>query len=128
MFRDVLAEYDPLTGAFTTFYRKAVPLRVSSAVPQGLFDILGDKRVLLYRLDGILYLDVGGKSMPMESLVVELGPRGSTRTLRVLVKGIVAAEVTYEPTPFIEDEDFDFGVLIANVSRDKRRQSEMFSL
>ena len=134
---DTVADYDPTTGTFNTFSRKAEPGRVSSGHRGGVFDHLGGKRVLLYRLAGVLYLEVDGQRILMEGHVVEVHPVNGDRVLRVLADGTVVFELTYspphldpplsdDPTAFVEEEDFDFGLFLTNVSRDRERQARIF--
>jgi len=134
---DTVADYDPKTGAFATLSRKAHPARMAAEQCRGVFDDLGGKRVLLYRLAGVLFLDVDGRPTPMQGQVVELYPVNGERILRGLVDGSVAFELRYrpphldppladDPTAFAEEEDFDFGLFLANVSRDPERQARMY--
>ncbi|WP_162655987.1 hypothetical protein [Tuwongella immobilis] len=93
---------------------------------------------MLYRWCGMLYLQIADLQLPMDRHVVELRSDNINRTLRVLADGAVVCELRYnvqpldpplldDPTPFIEDEDFDFGLLLANVSQDNTRQQRMFA-
>jgi hypothetical protein len=134
---DTVAEYDPTTRTFTTFSRKAEPGRASSGQRSGVFDYLGERRVLLYRLAGVLYLEVDDQRIPMEGHVVEVHPVNGDRVLRVLANSTVVIELMYipphldpplsdDPTAFVEEEDFDFGLFLTNVSRDQERQARMY--
>lgn len=135
---DTVADYDPATGTITTFSRKTEPGRVSSRQGAGVFDNLGGRRVLLYRLAGVLYLQVDDQRITMEGLAVEVHSAKGDRVLRVLADGAIVFELTYrpthldpplsdDPTAFVEEEDFDFGVFLANVSRDRGRQARMYA-
>jgi hypothetical protein len=132
---DILAEYDPATGGFAAFSRSAEPARVHFV--QGTFDYLSGKRVILYRLAGVLYLDVDGERVPVEDHVVEVRPLNGDRVLRVRGDRGLVFEVAYsprrldpplseDPTAFIDEEDFDFGLFLRNVSRDRERQSRIY--
>jgi hypothetical protein len=134
---DTMGDFDPVTGALTLFSRAANPERVPGQL-SGLFDEVGGKLVLLFRLDGILYLQVGDQRMAMDDHTIELQSANGYRILRVLSGRRVAFELTYDPpiispplsddpTPFVEEEHFDFGLSLANLSRDRGRQARMFS-
>ena len=93
---------------------------------------------MLYELGGAWYVDIDAKSMPMECLTVEWSLANGARTLRVLTNGSLVAEVVYKllpheptrpenPTACAEEEEFDLGLLIANMSRDKERQRQVLS-
>jgi hypothetical protein len=58
--------------------------------------------------------------------------------LQVLSDGRVILQLTYLPpvldpplsadlTPFVEEEDFDFGVLLSNLSQDRGRQERIYT-
>ena len=135
---DTVAEYDPSTRTFTTFSRNVEPSRVPTGQLSGVFDHLGERRVLLYRLDGVLYLEIDDDRIPMEGHVVEVYAANEDRVLRVFGNSTVVFELTYSSphldpplsddlTAFVEEEDFDFGLFLANVSRDQERQSRMYA-
>jgi hypothetical protein len=133
---DTLADYDPATGTFVTFSRAREPGRASSRVT-GAFDFLGEKRVLLFWLAGVLYLQVEGQRMTMADHTIELQTVGGRRVLRVLSGTSVVLELTYDPpiidpplsedpTPGVEEEHFDFGLFLANLSQDRGRQARVY--
>jgi hypothetical protein len=133
---DTLAEYDPMTGHFETISRRAEPNRVAGQLC-GAFDHLGGKRVLLYRLGDILYLEIDGQQLPLDKHVVEVRSVDGRHLLRVLSDGRVVTEWTYDPpqlnpplsldpTAFVEEEDYDFGLFLHNVSHDPSRQMRMY--
>jgi hypothetical protein len=134
---DTMADYDPATGTFVTFSRGAEPARASGQ-KAGAFDSIGGKRVLLFRLAGMLYFQVDSQRMRMDHYTIELRSVNGRQVLRVLSNGKVVLELTYDPplldpplaedpTPFVEDEDFDFGLFLSNLSRDRSRQSRMYA-
>jgi hypothetical protein len=134
---DTMGDFDPVTGTLTMFSRAASPERVPSQL-SGLFDEIGGKLVLLFRLNGILYLQIGHQRMAMDDHTIELQSANGYRILRFLSGRRVAFELRYDrpiidpplsedPTPFVEEEHFDFGLSLANLSRDRGRQARMFS-
>ena len=129
--------YDPVTGTLTTFSRKEEPGRARGQ-SSGLFDHLGEKLVLLFRLDNVLYLQVEGQRMPMADHAIEVRSVNGRQVLRVLSNSKVVLELTYDPpiidpplsedpTPFVEEEHFDFGLFLANLSKDQNRQDRIYA-
>jgi hypothetical protein len=134
---DTLAEYDPETGRFETFSRRAEPTRVTGPIC-GEFDYLDGKRVMLYRLGDNLYLEIDGQKLPLDKHTVELRRVNGRRLLQVLfTDGRVVTELIYDPpkidpplhldpTPGVEEEHFDFGLFLHNVSHNPPRQMRMY--
>ncbi len=134
---DAMGDYDPVTGTLTTFSRKAEPGRVPGQV-SGVFDHVGGKLVLLFRLDGVLYLQVEDERIRMADNTINVRSVTGHRVLRVLSNSRVVLELTYDapiidpplsedPTAFVEEEHFDFGLFLANLSRDRGRQARMYA-
>lgn len=132
----LMSEYDPDLDTFITFSRGNEPTRASGQV-SGSFDDIGGKRVLLFRVADVLCLQVDSHRMPMDSLAIDVRSVKGLRVLSVRSHGKVILEMRYEPphldpplaldpTPFVEEEDFDFGLFLANVSRDRNRQARMY--
>ena len=135
---DTAADYDPTTGRFDLFSRHAEPNRVAGQL-SGVFDHIGGKRVLLYRLGDGLYVEIDGQRLHLETHVVEVQAVNGRRRLQVLSDGRGVIEMTYDPplldpplsldpTAFIEEEDFDFGLFLRNVWHDRSRQMRMYQL
>lgn len=135
---DTAVNYDPTTGRFDPFSRRAEPNRVAGQL-SGVFDHIGGKRVLLYRLGDGLYLEIDGQRLHLETHVVVVQAVNGCRLLQVLSDGRSVIEMTYDPplldpplsldpTAFIEEEDFDFGLFLHNVSHDRSRQTHMYQI
>lgn len=133
---DTVADYDPETGHFETFSRRIEPNRLA-VQPSGAFDFIAGKLVLLYRLGDALYLDIDGRRLRLDTHVIEVRPVNGRRVFRVSSAGQPVAELAYDAppldrplstdrTPFIEEEHFDFGLFLHNVSRDASRQKRMY--
>jgi hypothetical protein len=133
---DTMARYDPATGQVEIFSRSARPDRATGPL-SGVFGEIGRGRMLLYRTAGVLCLEVGGLRLPMAGLDIQVRVEQGHRLLRIVSEGRVIVALPYEPphldpplsadpTPFIEDEDFDFGLFLQNVSRDPSRQARMY--
>ena len=135
---DLLAEFDAANEAFTTFSKKSEPERVSSRKVAGVFEYVGGRRLLLYRLSGVLYVQVDDERMRMNDLSIELMRANNGRVLRLSADGGFMLELGYrlidldpalsdDSTAFVEEEDFDFGLFLANLASDQRRQDRMFT-
>lgn len=134
---DEMGHYDSSSGTLTTFSRMTEPSRASSEI-SGHFDYLGENCVLLFRLAGVLYLQIEHQRMTMADHTIELRSDGGHRVLQVLSDSKVVVEMTYDPpiiepplsedpTPFVEEEHFDFGLFLANLSRDQGRKARIYA-
>jgi hypothetical protein len=133
---DTLAEFDPGLGTFSTFSRAGEPGRAAVQL-SGAFDYLGDKCVLLFRLAGVLYVQVDNQPITLADHTIEVRSIDGHRVLRVLSDGEAVTELTYDPpiiepplsedpTPFVEEEHFDFGLFLAHLSEDRGRQARVY--
>jgi hypothetical protein len=133
---DLMAEYDPVRGGFEVFSRRVNPQRVPRQL-SGLFDRISQNLVLLFRHVGILFLDIGGLRLTMSDHAVHLDHLGGLRVLRILANGKIVFELPYDapiidpplsqdPTPFVDEEDFDFALFLRNLSQDPARQARIF--
>lgn len=131
---DERAQYDPTTCEFALLNPAE---RASAADVTGVFGYLGNARAILFRLDDVLYLEVLGTRVALAPNVIELSTVGSRSRLSVLSERHTTIEIDYvpastdvasdiDPTPFVEAEDFDFGLFIYNVSRDAIRTQRLF--
>lgn len=133
---DVVAEFDPATGAFETFSKSDVPGSLATKGKHGVFDYLNGHRVLLYRNGNDLALQVDDHRLNLTDLSIELVPTTDVRCIRLHSNGGFEVSIEYElprqmtfdddPTAFAESEDFDFGQFLVNVSNDRMRQDRMF--
>ncbi|MDW8221447.1 MAG: hypothetical protein RMJ82_00685 [Gemmatales bacterium] len=139
---DPVAEYDPDTGHWEIFSRKAEPGRLTEEF-SGFYDYLNGELVLLYRKHGRLWLEVQGKRLPLDEHVVEVKKlKGVSRRFRVLSReGVVLAEFEYQlaqdaveslKDPFppfgITEEDVDFGAYLQELSHNRMRQEILLGL
>lgn len=126
---DQIAQFDPVNGSLERGPRLKSP---GAHAADGWFSDLGHVSVLLYREDGGLWLGVGEERFDLtgDSGIVVRWQRGASTALLSITRGEEQCVVRYpvgpvvsadDPTPFAEDEDFDFGLFVANVLSDAER-------
>lgn len=119
-----------------------VAWRSREGIPTGQFHgaaaRLGDLDACLYRTGRELAFRVSEKVFALDSeTVVELR-RGTVNLLLVVRKGSPVFTWTYpapvmdpslevDPTACVEEEDFDFGLFVSNVSKDPARKARLFA-
>jgi hypothetical protein len=106
----------------------------------GFFSYLGGTRIIVCR-DGDLFLVINSKKFPFYDITIITSNVNKkncfvqTRHICVSWKGTVLYESDYDEiestfeddmTPFIDDEDFDFGLFLENLAKDAERQDNVF--
>ena len=146
---DRLAELDRESGNLREFF---VPFKQAGALRSvGHYRHPGDALLAMYVDDGRSWLRVGDAEAPLESLHAKTEADNDRRLVTIYrdnapfaqlaypsskadgrsVKGLgvlrpaSADEPIRDTTPFAENEDFDFGLYIANVINDRHRQETM---
>ncbi|MCX5096961.1 hypothetical protein OOK36_51330 [Streptomyces sp. NBC_00365] len=133
------AQFDPYTGRLT-------PLgAMASAAPgsfHGHFGSLAGVTVVLYRSAEGLRLRIGEHTdvLLAGNVIVRHERSGDTCTLTVAdtAGGPPMVELSYpapedavddafDPTPFVEKEDFDLGLFVAQVVADPRRKDTIYA-
>jgi hypothetical protein len=118
---------DPSTGA----YQEATRDSSSNIKINGVYDFLDSVLVALYLHCGSLILRVGEQVIPLVSVVkISVDGKPSERKFSVAygegqslyLKYSVAEMLKEDMTPFIENEDFDFGLFVSNVLSDPSRR------
>jgi hypothetical protein len=135
---DELAELDPASGRYRVQRRQA--LRAGVAVKtDGTFALLGGVFAALYKFGDELILRVKGVAIPLgRDVSVSVSGPSNCRVLSVVASGREVIRHEYyldlstkfpnDPTPFVEDEDFDFGLFVANVAKAPERQDVLLGL
>jgi hypothetical protein len=134
---DEVAEYDPLTGNYRFLSksrnREMLPVRIA-----GSYSCLGDTIVSLYRKDEDLFLRIGNREFEITPDVYSsLTQEGDYQIFRLLNKQDVIAFFSYtprfteipadlDPTPFIDDEDFDFLLFVHHVLTEEGRRERVY--
>lgn len=128
-----LLEFDPVNGKS----RELLASELGENVPKkvsGFFDFLNGTLTAIYAFAGRLFLRIGDITIPIEEgITVIASGDASNRSLRVKQRGNELSSINYsivdapkfadDPTAFIENEDFDFGLFIANVASSADRRS-----
>jgi len=135
-FYESVLEFDPESNEMRYKRRSDLRKLVESDL-SGRFAMINNRVVLLFRYSGLLYLQCDhSRTEISDSLQVQLVSKNDDRghvwhicikeSDRVLLdESYIAQSADYaifDPTPFVEEEDFNFGVLLKNVvsSRDRR--------
>lgn len=135
---DELVEYNHSKGTFTKASRNSLGDKAPSST-DGTFAVLSAVFLALYKLGQELFVRIGDQCIPLTNdvTVIVSGP-ANKRLLIVKKAGNEIANFNYvldaskkfssDPTPFIEDEDFDFGLFISNISTNDKRKRVLLGL
>ena len=135
---DKLVDLNPDTGAYRFLSRKQHP-ELPSTWPSGAFSILNDTMLMLYRKDGVLYFRTGDRTVELaDDITSSLTKENSRRVFQLIKNGKPEICVTYlpavhdvplsaDPTPFIEEEDFDFLLFVHNILTTTGRRNRVYS-
>ncbi len=126
--------FDPATGVVEALSRKAAGLSDSAPIA-GHFGRLGGRRIVLFRDGGALALRVDDRAYGITADTQARLERGWLfHTLTLHHGGAVVLSITYRRpfifpplswdfTPFAEEEHFDFGLFLYNVIASPERQA-----
>jgi len=133
---DDICELDLASGRFLRHSKREHP-SFTSQLLQGSVSRLGEHLVSLYRHDDELYLRVDATDYELtDNTSVELH-RGQNNVLTIRRQGTPILSIAYarsqlDPpidtalTPFVEEEDFDFGLFVYTVVKDKGRKNRIY--
>lgn len=128
-----VGEFSPEQGIVSIHSRDELE-SLSPRSIDGKFYATQGRLFALYKLDNTLHFYANGNNFTLDddTVIEVLGPRGM-RSLWVMQCGQVAFDTTYkpeglgmipgDPTPMVEEEDFDFGLWASNVSRNPERKA-----
>jgi hypothetical protein len=105
---------------------------------QGSFWMDSRSFFALARIDGKLIARIGDAVFELSNdITIRVQEKAPDRTIVVLRDGVSWLSMPYEvgvedafssdETPFVEDEDFDFGLLLANISQSEERKRIMLA-
>lgn len=135
---DEIAQYDHVMGAFSIFSRNNLGSKTPNTT-QGMFSILSNVFVALYKYRQELFVRIGNQSIPLTNdVVMAVSGDMKNRLLTIKKEGKEIAHFNYElndqkifsedMTPFIDDEDFDFGLFLSNISTNDKRKEVLLGL
>jgi hypothetical protein len=131
---DKVATFDPETGTLEEVSRRQLGGRTPDTW-HGFYSQLEGMFLALYGLAGRLFLVVNKEIIEIapDQVIQVSGPRRE-RHLRIVCGAETVREFTYnidsiaqllpgDPTPFVEDEDFDIGLFASNISMNPERRN-----
>lgn len=133
---DQLAELNRHLPSAQFFSRKHHP-ELSASIA-GSFSIVNEMMASLYRVQGVLYFRVADQEFEVTDEVSStLESDGSYRRFRVLEVKNVLVDLTYltpeseiplslDPTPFVEEEHFDFLLFVHHVLTEPGRRNRVW--
>jgi hypothetical protein len=135
---DDLVELEPTTGQVRWYSKRDNPNMATLPI-QGAVSQLNGHMVFLYREADVLHFRVDDIDIELtEDTRIEL-IRGNTNVLTMLRGDAPIFRLEYKPyvadeidkwrmylNPFIEEEDFDFGLFVYNVLKDPRRRADIY--
>ena len=136
---DQLAELDTNTGQISLFLRHERPAALSQQI-RGAFAQLQGRILCLYRQAGLLHFRVDNEDFELtENTEVKLEHvEDDFNRITVLRDGVSLFTWTYQspivypsleidPTPFVEEEDFDFCLFVYKVAKDPARKENIYT-
>ena len=128
-----LAELDETTGAWTPARRE--PSEKGYENIDGSFSVLSGVFCALFLSNGEIFVRVGDTQVQLSDdvkITVDgpderrcLTPMSGVKTLATIRYAVEEWRIPNDPTPFIDDEDFDFGLWISNIAGSPIRQRVM---
>jgi hypothetical protein len=121
-----VGEFTLSNGELSVLPRADAP----GAEPHGVYTYLAGTLTVFYRVDDDLHLRHGDRTIALIGAVASWQAGAGVARLQIddLVlnyqreSGLVEGDVT----PFVEDEDFDFGLFVANVLNDPGRRERIY--
>jgi len=137
---DDLAKLDTSTGRVSWFSRQVVDLTIASSPIRGHIAQLCGHTLCFYRKAKVLHFRVDDEDLELtEETQVELvRVRDAVNCITVLRNGVplftwtyhrpvIDPLLEYDPTPFIEEEQFDFCLFVYNVMNDPDRRERIYT-
>lgn len=134
---DQLAELEPSDASVRLLSRRHHPELTASIV--GRFSFINEMMVSLYRIHGVLYFRITDQEFELtEDTSSTLETDGNNRKFRLLQGEEVLVDISYltpeleiplsiDPTPFIEEEHFDFLLFVHNVLTQPGRRNRVWN-
>jgi hypothetical protein len=132
---DDIAEFDITTGCWRVLSRSAADENDVISYFDGFYAVLSGTYCALFRLNGELFVRIGDTQRTLtEDVAIKVGGPPEERCLTLMASDVELAKLVYavepwqiegDPTPFIEEEDFDFGLFLSNIASNRDRQAVM---
>lgn len=135
---DQLAAFDPSTGTYRLLSRKQHS-ELTNIPASGSYSIVNGAMLSLYRRGGVLYLRVGDLEFKLtDDVTSTLIQEGDNRLFQLIRSGNLLYVVRYvppvpevalriDPTPFVEEEDFDFLLFVHKVLTEAGRRHRVYN-
>ena len=133
---DQLAELDPKSGTYRLLSRKEHPELASMS---GGFSIIEGTMLSLYRRDGALYFGAADQEFELtDNVTSTLTQEDTERVFQLIRDGKSLVRFNYrppapevplniDPTPFVEEEDFDFLLFVHEVLTRSGRRHRVYN-
>jgi hypothetical protein len=135
---DQLAEFDPGSNTYRFLSRKQYPESATTSTSGG-YSIIDGTMVCLYRMGGVLYFGVADRLFKLTDEVTSTLTREDNKVaFRLFRDGnllfifeyrppVCEVPLSTDPTPFIEEEDFDFLLFVHKVLTETGRRHRVYS-
>ena len=136
--RRTTRDFDPGTGNLGNESTTSPRSGQKNDRTRGFYDTLGDNLIVLYREENELYLHVKHHTIPFRLHTIIVDDVNARRNLSVCNEnGCEVCRISYKkpiPNPPLEfnwaipvdEEDLEFGLFLATVSKDYARQDRLF--
>jgi hypothetical protein len=134
-----VGNFDPRDGSLLEFERNEAPQELLSSPLAGHFAALGESEVVFFRQDDQLSLSVDGEIFPLlEGVKLEWENSHGLSRIRLRDGDSILRSIEYtagpasyppieeDPTPFVEREDWDFGLFVHAVLEDSERSERIY--
>ena len=134
---DEIAQFDPVTGNYRLLSKKANRELVTGPISGG-YSLVGQALLALYRKNEDLFVWIDNREFLVSDTVSSaLIEEGDQKIFRLLDNERPIATFKYsppvseiprglDPTPFVEEEDFDFGLFLHNVLTEPGRRKRVY--
>jgi len=137
-FFDRVAHFNPITGEYNLLSKK-LQQNGNNIDTKGQYDFLSGAFFAVYKYGDNLILRVDKKTFCIDDdLVVNVKGDLSDRIVSIIYKHKEVLTLNYtldgtvkfdnDPTPFVDNEDFDFGLFISNITKSKSRKNVLLGL
>jgi hypothetical protein len=143
------ARFDPITGKMDFFSEDGAPREQLQADSSGRFSFVEGALVVFYRDNGVLKLRIGDEEHVIDEETSSRIDKGRNRLIASLrrsrrhnqflltqngetvmtfnYQAPETSNIPFDPTPFVEEEDFDFMLFIHHVLDDSPRRKDIWT-